>query len=193
MGTAGIWGIGRSGSSWKIEHSSAKYHCWQRDMLRWKVSGSRKNGSGHTWGESRCLHELISIFYPYCYFLDTMLFCDIQELKLTNDSDLLAKTELGHRNLISVKFLSGMYRELINDEKASKINTFSCWTFGTVNVRSFGIPKRWDSECQQLGILKFGTFELLGFWNVDVSTDWGIEILGSGPLGNHQTLGSVEG
>ncbi|KAL7535293.1 hypothetical protein ACHAWF_005121 [Thalassiosira exigua] len=41
------------------------------------------------------------------------------ELKLTNDSDLLAKTELGHRNLISVKFLSGMYRELINDEKAS--------------------------------------------------------------------------
>eukprot|EP00579_Thalassiosira_antarctica_P001054 CAMPEP_0201874306 /NCGR_PEP_ID=MMETSP0902-20130614/6600_1 /ASSEMBLY_ACC=CAM_ASM_000551 /TAXON_ID=420261 /ORGANISM="Thalassiosira antarctica, Strain CCMP982" /LENGTH=552 /DNA_ID=CAMNT_0048401147 /DNA_START=135 /DNA_END=1793 /DNA_ORIENTATION=+ len=38
-------------------------------------------------------------------------------LEELNDGKSLAKTELGQRNLACVKFLSGMYREVIRDEK----------------------------------------------------------------------------
>ncbi|KAL7527442.1 hypothetical protein ACHAXR_001959, partial [Thalassiosira sp. AJA248-18] len=41
---------------------------------------------------------------------------DILE-ELNTDSKSLAKTELGQRSLTCIKFLSGMYREVINDEK----------------------------------------------------------------------------
>lgn len=42
--------------------------------------------------------------------------CEYQELN-ANGKSSLEKNELGQRNLICVKFMSGMYREVINEEK----------------------------------------------------------------------------